>query len=90
MDQKIKITPISKLGTISFLKGEIACIEEFNQKEDLKRINIFLKNGMAVSIENENATDFAETIFNSNSPNMTIFVDTARLKKAERTLSFQL
>lgn len=86
----ITIKPESELGEIFFLKEEISCIEEFNQKQDLRRTNIFLKNGMAVTIETKTATNFAEIIFNGGSDNMTFLVTTARLKKAERTLSFQL
>lgn len=92
MEQKIKIVPFSEMGVISFLRNEISCIEEFKQNEKTDKANIYLKSGMSVTIENEQGkyVSYADCIFNSNSPNLDIYVGTARVKRAERTLSFQL
>jgi hypothetical protein len=88
----ITILPDSEAGKISFETAEICCIEEFWQNEKTTRANIYLKNGMAVTIENDSgaAVDYAKSIFQTSSPNLTILVSRARIKRAERTLSFQL
>jgi hypothetical protein len=91
MEQIIKINPDSNLGSICFYKSEVAIVEDFKQNEETQRTNIYLKNGMAITIEDVPTPDtFADCIFGSPNPIINFNVKTARVKRAERTLSFQL
>ena len=65
MEQLIKINPESNLGSISFLKCDVAIVEEFKQNEETARANIYLKNGMAITIEDVPTPDtFTDCIYN--------------------------
>lgn len=92
MEQIIKINPASNLGSISFLKNDIAIIEEFKQNGETNRTNFYLKNGMAITVEGKEAPEtFADAIYKNTLANELNFnVKAARVKRAERTLSFQL